>query len=56
MSASNRKSFIVRWGRLINYKEQFAKVTNLDKNGEAYEVEFLLKSITVEFSIFSKNF
>jgi len=55
MSVSNRKSFAVRWGRLINYKEQFAKVSNLNKNGEAYEVEFLLKSITVEFSIFNKN-
>jgi hypothetical protein len=55
MSVSNRKSFSVRWGKLINYQEQFAKVTNLDKNGEAYQVEFLLKSITVEFSIFNKN-
>jgi hypothetical protein len=55
MSVSNRKSFAVRWGRLINYKEQFAKVTNLDKNGEVYEVSFLLKSMTVEFSIFNKN-
>jgi len=55
MSTSNRKSFSVRWGKLINYQEQFAKVTNLDKNGEAYQVEFLLKSITVEFSIFNKN-
>lgn len=55
MSTSNRKSFSVRWGKLINYQETPTKVTNLDKNGNSYEVEFLFKSITMEFYIFSKN-